>query len=122
MIAGIKVYLPGDSRDTEAVPVVADPFHHAPEQPARPCARKVSESERIETGDRACSHREYVPHDPADTRGGSLVGLYSRGVIVAFDFERDGHPLAYVNQARILFAGADQEPPPFPRESLEDRD
>ena len=98
--ASSKTDLAADGRHADAVPVVADPADRAPEVPVG-----LGEAQPVEERDRARPHRDDVAEDPADTRRRALERLHRGGVVVALDLERDRHPVAEVEHARVL-AGA----------------
>ena len=68
----------------------------------------IAKTQRIHHGDRPGTHRDDVSHDSADTRRGSLKRFNVRGVIVAFDLERDGPALANIDDTGV-FAHANHE-------------
>ena len=86
--------LAGDGRNADAVAVVADALHDAGEQVAH--ARRVerAEAQRVEHRDRARAHREDVAQNAADAGRRALIRLDRRRMIVRFDLERDGEPVA----------------------------
>ena len=68
----------------------------------------IAKTQRIHDGDRSGTHRDDVSHKSADTRRGTLKRFDVRGVIVAFDLERDGPALADIDDTGV-FAHANHE-------------
>ena len=60
------------------------------------------EAQRVEQRDRPRAHREDVADDAADAGGRALVGLDERRVVVRFDLEDGGEPVADVDGAGVL--------------------
>src|SRR5690349_4595481 len=58
----VEIDFTSDSRDAETIPIVADAFDDTLEQVPRPRMIHTSEAERIEGGDRPCSHRKDISH------------------------------------------------------------
>ena len=63
---------------------------------------RVSETQRVEDGDRPGTHREDVAQDAPDSGCRPLVRLHGRRVVVRFDLERDCQAVADVDHARVL--------------------
>ncbi len=61
-----------------------------------------TEAERVEQRDRPRAHREDVADDAADAGGRALVRLDERRVVVRFDLEDRGQPVADVHRAGVL--------------------
>ena len=99
-VALVEVDLASDRRDAHAVPVAAHPGDHALEVVVALGPR--SESERVEQGDGARSHRDHVAEDAPHAGGRALVGLYEGGVIVGLDLEDGGQAVADVHRPRVL--------------------
>ena len=101
-VGGVEDGLAADVRDADAVAVAADAAHDAVEEPAGPILVERAEPQRVEDRDRTGAHREDVAQDPADARGGTLVGLDGGGVVVALDLEGEREPVADVDHTRVL--------------------
>ena len=101
-VGGVEDRLAGDVRDADAVAVAADPAHDPAEQLARALLVERAEPQRVAQRDRPRAHREDVAQDPAHARGGALVGLDGRRVVVALDLEGDREAVADVDHAGIL--------------------
>ena len=91
-----------DVRDADAVAVAADAADDPAEQLARALLVERTKPQRVAQRDRPCAHCEDVAQDPAHARGGALVGLDGRRVVVALDLERDCETVADVDHAGIL--------------------
>ena len=86
-----------DGRNAHRVAVGADPGDGARERVTR-----LGEAQAVEQRDRARTHRDDVPENPADPRRGALERLHRRGMVVAFHLERDREPVPEVEDAGIL--------------------
>ncbi len=102
LVRRIEDDLAGDGRDADAVAVVADPLHHAGEEPAH--ARRVqrSEAQRVEHRDGAGAHREDVAQDAADAGRCALVRLDRRRMVVRLDLEGDGQAITDGDDAGVF--------------------
>ena len=89
--------LAADGRHANTVSVRADPAHSARERVTR-----LGEAQSVEQRDRARTHRDDVPENPADPRRGALERLHRRGMVVALHLERDREPVPEVEDAGIL--------------------
>ena len=97
--------LAADGRNADAVAVAADAGDDAFDDPAR--ARAVgpssgAEAQRVQQRDRPRAHREDVADDAADAGRGALVRLDERRMVVRFDLEDRGQPVADVDRAGVL--------------------
>ena len=99
-VAILEVDLATDGGDADAVPVAADPAHHALEEVPRRGQR--TETQRVEDGHRSGAHGGDVAQDPAHTGGRALVGLDGARVVVGLDLESDGPALADLDDAGVL--------------------
>lgn len=63
-----------------------------------------TETERIQTRNRARAHREDVAEDSADTRGRSLIGFHRARVVMRFNLKGDPVLLVQRNHARVFHA------------------
>src|SRR5690242_5756978 len=64
-----------------------------------------TKAQRIENGNRICSHRENVSQNSADAGSRALKRFDVAGMIVRFHLERGGKAVAHVHDAGI-FTGA----------------
>ena len=94
--------LAADRRDADAVAVAADAGDHAFED--APVERHVRrpEPQRVEQRHGPRAHREDVADDAADAGGRALIRLDERRVVVRFDLEHGGQPVADVDGAGVL--------------------
>ena len=67
-----------------------------------------SEAQGVQAKFRARAHRKNVANDSADAGGRALKRFDRAGMIVALDLERDRPAVADVDDARVFFAGFDQ--------------
>jgi hypothetical protein len=111
-IAGLEGHFAANRRDTDAVAVAGNSSDHPFEQPRHSGRVKRPEPERIHQRNRARPHRKDVADDSADPRRGPLIRLDERGMVVGFDLEHRGEPVADVDGTGIL-AGALQHLRPF---------
>ncbi len=81
--------LAGHGRHAHAVAVVADALHDAGEQVADARRIEAAEAERVEHRDGPGAHGEDIAQNAADARGGALIRLHGRRVVVRLDLERD---------------------------------
>ena len=109
MTSGLPAYdvvegdLAADGRDADAVAVAGDAGDHALEDAARTSRRvERAEAQRIQQRDRPRAHREDVADDAADAGGRALIRLDERRVVVRFDLEDGGQPVADVHGAGVL--------------------
>ena len=77
--------------------------------------------QRVQRANRTRTHREDVAHDAADAGGRALEGFDRARMVVRFDLERDGEVVADVDDARVLFARADENFRRLGREGLQQR-
>ncbi len=98
----VEDHLAADVRQPEAVAVAADAGNDPRQDPVGVLCIEGAEAERVHDGNRARTHREDVADDPADPGCCALIGLDVRRVVVALDLERDGVPLADVDDAGVL--------------------
>jgi hypothetical protein len=94
---------------TDRIPITGDPGDNTFDQISVASNVEGTETERVHQSDRARSHRENVPDDPAHTGGRALMWLDRRGVIVALDPQRYGEAFTDVDDARA-FTRPDQYP------------
>jgi hypothetical protein len=66
-----------------------------------------TKAEGIHKEDGTRTHGENVANDAADSRGCTLEGLDSAGVIVTLDLERHGPSIADIDDAGILLTSLD---------------
>ena len=71
-----------------------------------------AEEEGIHDREWASPHREDVAQDAPDTRGGTLVGLNGRGVVVTLNANRHRNTVTGINYSGV-FTGSDQDAVPF---------
>ena len=102
LVAVVKAHLAADRRNADAVAVMADAGDRASKQEAALGAGQFAEPQRVEQRDRPCSHRDDVADDAPDSGGRAFERLDGAGVVVAFDFERDRHPVAHVDRTGVL--------------------
>ena len=115
LVGWLEVDLPPNRRDPDRVAVVADSLDHPLEEVLRSRRGELAEAQRVEQRDRPRSQREDVAQDASHSGGGSLERLYGARMVVRFDLEGDGVPLADVDRAGVL-AGPHQNPRPLGRE------
>ncbi len=77
-----------DGRHPDAVAIVRDSGDDLLEEVAVLLLVEGAEVERVHQGDRTGAHGEDVADDPADTGGGTVVGVHVAWVVVAL--HRDG--------------------------------
>ena len=118
--AFIEINLAANGRDPYAISVVCDTGDDTREQSAIRCdfrfsnfgtrifIRDRSKSQRVQAKLRTCAHGENIPNDSAHSGGCALERLNSAGMIVALHLERDRPAIANIDNARIFFAGLDQ--------------
>ncbi len=94
--------LAADVRQAEAVAVATDAGHDPGQHPVGVGGVERAEAQRVHHRDRPGAHREDVADDATDARGGALVGLDVRRVVVALDLEGDRVALADVDDAGVL--------------------
>ena len=63
---------------------------------------QLAETNGVHDGDGPRTHRKDVAQNSADTGRRALKRLYKTGMVVRFDFERDRHSVADVDDARVL--------------------
>ena len=61
-----------------------------------------AEAQRVQQRDRPRAHREDVADDAADAGGRALIRLDERRMVVRFDLEDRGEPVADVDGAGVL--------------------
>jgi len=101
--------LASDGRHADGVAVPRHARHHPLGDPAAAGIVQRPEPERVHQGDRPSTHGEDVPQDAAHPRGGALVGLDGRGVVVRLDPDGGGNPVAHIHDAGVL-TGTHQNP------------
>src|SRR5207302_9714848 len=101
-VALVEIHLATDRWTAEAVAVATDTGDNAMKEVTGASGIERTETQRVEDGDRPCSHREDVAQDPADSGGRPLVGFDGGGMIVRLDLEDDGQPIADIDGAGIL--------------------
>ena len=119
--AFVEVNLAADGRNADAVTVMRNTGDDAREQPQvrgdfsfsrfgfRIWIRDRPKAERIQTKLWACAHRKDIPNDSAHAGRGALERLDGARMIVALHLERDCPAIANIDNARVLFAGFDQD-------------
>ena len=68
------------------------------------------ESQRVEQGDGARAHGEYVADDAPHARGRAFIRLHGGRVVVGFYLHHDRPAAADVHHARVLAARRDEQP------------
>src|SRR5262249_33545034 len=132
----IKIHLARDGGDAETIAIVCDPGHDTRKKAAvgshGSCLRATSplallafhlgrdrpEAERVQGAHRPGAHRKNVTNDPSDTSSCTLERLHRAGMIVRFNFERDGQPIADVDDAGVFLACAHEDAGRLRREAL----
>ncbi len=117
LVALVEINLAGDGRDAEAIAVMGDAADHAREEPAvvgrcrtlAPSGADRAEAQRIDRADRPRAHGENVADDAAHAGGRALERLDGAGMVVRFDLERDGQPVADVDDPGVFLARADED-------------
>ena len=121
LVALVEIHLARDRRNAEAIAIVGNAAHHAREQTADLRIRQFAEAQRIERGHRTGAHGKNVADDATHAGRRSLEGLHGTRMVVRFDFEGDGHTVTHVDNARVLFASADEDLVALRREGLQHR-
>jgi hypothetical protein len=104
-IAGVRRVedrLAADVGQAEAVSVTADAGDDPGQYPVGVIGVERTEAQGVHHRDRPRAHGQDVADDPADPGRGALVGLDVRRVVVRLDLERDGVPLADVDDTGVL--------------------
>ena len=101
-VGGIESHFTTNGGHTNAIAVMGDAGHNAFDQPNVDGVFKGAETQCIQQRDRASSHGEDVPQDAADAGGGTLEGLHSRGVVVAFNLESQAMAFPQVDHTGIF--------------------
>ncbi len=91
-----------DGRDAQAVAVSADSGDHVFEQVSISRLIEGTEAQRVQDCNWARAHGENVAHDAAHTSGGAFIWFDRAGMIVRFDLEHRGEPIADVDGAGIF--------------------
>ena len=102
----------------DSVAVPSDSRHHLAEQVAVVRVFEVTEPNLVPQRDGPCPHAEHVAQYPTDTRGGALVWLHERRMVVALNAERREHPVAEIDNA-CAPARTDDDPFAFARKNTE---
>ena len=107
LISRIKNQFPAHRGNPHAVAIMGDPRHHPMNQGARSFARfpggiRAAKPQGIHKSHRTGSHREDVAQDSSHPGGRTLERLHRAGVIVGFNFESQGQPVAGIHHAGIL--------------------
>src|SRR5213595_566360 len=71
-----------------------------------------TESQAVHCRNRPGAHGENIPEDSADTGCGALERLDKRWMVMGFDLESNGEPVADIDDSRIL--APDPEAPLVP--------
>ena len=101
----VEVDFSGHIGYSDAVAIPTDSIDHASQQPPVGGFVGWAEPEGIEQGDGAGAHGEDVPDDTADAGGCALQRLDGRRMVVGFDFEHHGQPVADVDGAGVFRTG-----------------
>ena len=122
LVGLVKINFAGDGGNAEAIAVMSDAADHAREEAAvvRNFGFRIAdcgfgpvgdgaEAEGIHRADGARAHREDVADDAAQAGGGALKRLDRAGMIVRLDLERDGQPVADVDNSGVFLARADED-------------
>ena len=82
--------------------------HHALHQSDIGGIIQRAETQGIQQSDRTSTHGENVAEDSTNTCRGALKGFHCRGVIVAFDLEREAMASAKIHHTGV-FTGTHQD-------------
>ena len=97
LVAVVKIDLAADSRNTEAVAVVANALDHAVNQPFGAVRAGIAKAKGIQLSNGAGTHGKNIAVDSAHSRRSTLVGLHSRWVVVRLNFKGTGQSVANVH-------------------------
>src|ERR1700682_1047302 len=101
-VGAVEHDLASHRRNSDAVAVIPDSFDDSGKEIPYPRALKASEAQRVQHCDRPRPHREYIAKDTAHSGGRPLIWLDRRGMVVRFDLEGDGEPVADGDHPRVL--------------------
>ena len=110
-----------DIRDADAVAVPGNALDHAPEQVAVAGVGRRAEAQGVEEGNGPGAHSQDVPDDAADAGGRPLQRLYRRGVVMGFDLEHHGQPVANIYRSGVFRSGLGQDAGGTAGQQLEQR-
>ncbi len=102
VIARIEFRRAAHGRHAETIAVTADAGDDAGDEMACFWMGRLTESQEIETGDRARAHGENIAQNAADACRCALEGFDERRVIVAFHLENARVAVANIDDASIL--------------------
>ena len=102
LVGRVKHHLARDGRDTHAIAVIADAFHHAAHEIPHAWRVERAEAQRVEHRDWASAHREDVAQDATHAGGRALIRLDCGRMVVRFNLEGDGEAVTDRNHAGIL--------------------
>ena len=102
VVGGVEEGLAADRRQTEAVSVVGDAGDDAGQYSGGVGTVEGPEGQGIHDADRASAHGHDVANDAADSGGCSLMGLDIGRMVVGLRLERDGQPIADVDDAGVV--------------------
>ena len=112
-IAGIRfveIGLAANRWDPDTVSVVGNARDDARKKVTVGGICERTETQRIQTKDRPCTHRKDVANDAAHPRGGSLKGFNGAGMVVTFHFESHRPIIADIDHPGIFLSGPHQHP------------
>ena len=121
LVALVEINLAGHRRNAEAIAVMGDAAHHAREKASHLRIGEFPEAQGIERRHRPGTHGEDVADDATDTGRRALERFHGARVVVRLDLEGNGHAVAHVDDARVLFASPDEDLLALRREGLQHR-
>src|SRR2546428_11891107 len=97
----VKLHLASNSRDSNAIPVIANPTNYVVKEPATMTAVHATEPERVEQSNGTGPEGEDVPDYTSDTRGRATEGVDRARVVMRFDVKRNGPTISNINYSSV---------------------